>query len=823
MSYRAFSVILASSLALLACTQNISQSTQVLVNQPGLRTGFSALGGVSLDPTVEMYCNKQIIEGDKGYARSLQRQYRQYLNQLMSLTTGGRLGNSGSIYGGDVQPSGYPMTTPSWVPSSFPTAAPTSAPTTAPTAAPSTAPSAVATSDISVVEKTSFNGKIYDQNGNPVDGVSIKVRSLSTAVLYEETSTTAGGAYAFNNAPAGVQVEITVTKPGYAPRTRVEVLKSNKTGDPNANRYDFGTADGSSDFGVGYNGFSDLPEIIAVSPSRNATGIAADTKLMLTFSEPMDKPSVENALVIYKQGEAQAFLDSDDFEIEWNSDDTVVTFRFKAGVKLDGQQGYEIRFKPDTVIKDKSGTGRSTDYFKLTNGNYEAQSRFSVQHFMLQQLAAPSPEPTPLPPVTKSRDFYYFSYDDSASVAGVELTKHALENKQLPQQDWAKTWEFLNYESFDHIEQEQQGLFKISLGLWKHPHPYNPNVEAYEIGAHVTAPYQCLASRQNLNLTILLDVSGSMNEAAALSQAENGQVTSKIDLAKAGLKDMYASLKPGDIVNLMVFSNKASTELQRYVVGKETEAKYLSAVDAIKAEGGTNLQMALEEAYRQAEANVDSKKMNRLLLMTDAHPTEGNIDISLIRNKTAAGQAQGVYLSALGIGHTHNQALLNEITEAGRGGYFTIQSRADMREAIRDRFIPLMSVIARNVRFKLEFPGWLRHGKTAAEQVSTDPTKVQPTNFSANTSQYFWEQFLAYEQEYDSKQSVKLSISYQDPQTGEQEVVHFEKSLAEILDRDLSNIKAAHMIQLTTALIKQESSADQVDQELKTLLKDVGR
>lgn len=822
MSYRAFSVLLASSLALLACTQNISQSTQVLVN-PASRTGFSALGGVSLDPTIELYCAKQVIEGDKGYARSLQRQYRQYLNQLMSLTTGGRLGNSGSIYGGDVQPSGYPVATPTWAPSEPPSVEPTIAPTSAPSTAPTTAPSPVPTSDISVVEKTTFNGKIYDQNGQLVNGATIKVRSLSSAVSYEETVTTTGGAFAFNNAPAGVQIEITATLPGYAPRTRVEVLKSNKTGDPNANRFDFGSDGSNSDFGVGYNGFSDLPEIIAVSPGRNATAVAADTKFMLTFSEPMDTASVENALIISKLGQESAFVDSEDFDIEWNSDDTVVTLRFKTGVQLDGKQDYEIRFKPDTVIKDKSGAGRSSDYFKLTAGDYEDQSKFSVQNFMLQQLSSPNPEPTPLPPVTKARDFYYFSYDDSASVAGVELTKHALENKQLPQKDWAKTWEFLNYESFDHIEQEQQGLFKVSLGLWKHEHPGNSQVEAYEIGAHVTAPYQCRESRKNLNLTILLDVSGSMNEAAALSQAENGQVISKIELAKAGLKDLYTSLKPGDIVNLMVFSNKASTELQSYTVGKDTQDSYLKAIDAIKAEGGTNLQLALEEAYRQAETHIDSKKMNRLLLMTDAHPTEGNMDISLIRNKTASGQAQGVYLSALGIGHTHNQALLNEITEAGRGGYFTIQSRADMREAIRDRFIPLMNVVARNVRFKLEFPGWLRHGKTAAEQVSTDPGKVQATNFSANTSQYFWEQFLAYEQEYDSKQSVKLSISYQDPDTGEQEVVHVEKPLGEILDRDLSNIKAAHMIQLTTALIKEETSADQVDQELRTLLKDVGR
>ena len=48
---------------------------------------------------------------------------------------------------------------------------------------------------------------------------------------------------------AEVEVTSAETRPGYTTRRRVEVLKSNDQGDPNANRYDFGT-DASADVSV---------------------------------------------------------------------------------------------------------------------------------------------------------------------------------------------------------------------------------------------------------------------------------------------------------------------------------------------------------------------------------------------------------------------------------------------------------------------------------------------------------------------------------------------------------------------------------------------
>ena len=68
-----------------------------------------------------------------------------------------------------------------------------------------------------------------------------------------------------------------------------------------------------------------------------------------------------------------------------------------------------------------------------------------------------------------------------------------------------------------------------------------------------------------------------------------------------------------------------------------------------------------------------------------------------------------------------------------------------------------------------------------------------------------------------------LTITYEDPRTRQQKTERLEKSLAEILDKDLQNLKAAHLVGLTTALVRREVSAAEVRQELDQLLPDVGR
>ncbi|MBT9548235.1 MAG: carboxypeptidase regulatory-like domain-containing protein [Candidatus Sericytochromatia bacterium] len=266
-----------------------------------------------------------------------------------------------------------------------------------------------------IIELTKFAGKIFDDAQSPLDGVTVKVKSLNSSVPYEATTVTAGGTYAFNNAPSGVQVEIVSSKAGFTARKRVEVLKANKQGDPNVNRYDFGTDGGAFTFSEVYNALSDKPEVVTVTPVRNGSGVEPKTSFVLKFSEPIDKKTAEDTFSIRSFNSRRLTVDSGNnatintfigsslissptgtpiwdkgaFNIAWNSDDSEVTFSFKEEKLLPTDKDsnlvpdYNVAFRSfssgDRALKDKSGISRNEKHFKLTDGDFEESYKFSIK------------------------------------------------------------------------------------------------------------------------------------------------------------------------------------------------------------------------------------------------------------------------------------------------------------------------------------------------------------------------------------------------------------------------------------------------------------
>ncbi|MGV3526803.1 MAG: carboxypeptidase regulatory-like domain-containing protein [Candidatus Sericytochromatia bacterium] len=313
--------------------------------------------------------------------------------------------------GPSANPSGNPSGGPSANPSSDPSGNPSANPSGEPSGNPSPTPTPTALpSDVSVLEPTTLNGMIYDDTQAPLSGATVRVRSLSSLSNFDATATSAGGSYVLNGVPAGIQLEITATLPGYTTRKRVEVLKSNKNGDPNANRYDFGTNGSASSFGTAQNALSDKPEVVQVTPERNASGIAPASNLVLRFSEPMDRNTVLDNLEIKAYTGEKLSVDSSGspltvtgsgaltslagtriwdksaFNASWNSDDTELTLSFRDGRSLPSDKEsskvpeYQVALeRQDGQLKDKAGVTRNNNYFKLTDGAFERSYKFSIQ------------------------------------------------------------------------------------------------------------------------------------------------------------------------------------------------------------------------------------------------------------------------------------------------------------------------------------------------------------------------------------------------------------------------------------------------------------
>ncbi len=397
--------------------------------------------------------------------------------------------------------------------------------------------------------------------------------------------------------------------------------------------------------------------------------------------------------------------------------------------------------------------------------------------------------------VDSASKFFYFSYDDSASTAPVELVKYKLNNNQLPSSSLARAWEFLNYESFDPSGPESLGTFSVSIGVMKRP-AQEPGDSDYYLGVYIASPEITVAQRQNVVLTLVVDVSGSMDW---MSTNETELGARKLDIVKYGLTQMAAMLKEGDVINLVTFSNDAQIILSN-VLFSQISTSFLPAVNALDVIGGTNLADGLQKGYEAALSTFDPTKMNRVVMITDAYANIGEVDSTVISQNTRINELEGIYFSGIGVGSDFNEPFMNDLTEAGKGSYFSVITNSDAKRAFQDRFIALVSVAARHVQFRLDFPETFTHVTSAAEETSTVSKDVQPTNFSYNTTQYFYEVFTG-PSDTTQTRDFTLTITYIDPATDTQVTKTVTKTVEALTGLQENNIRDAEIIFLFTELV----------------------
>jgi len=400
-------------------------------------------------------------------------------------------------------------------------------------------------------------------------------------------------------------------------------------------------------------------------------------------------------------------------------------------------------------------------------------------------------EPSAEVPIT-TKDVY-LSYDDSASTASLNLVKYSLDNNEhyYISSSLGRSWEFLNFEEFTSSSFTTHLPFNISIGMLKTEHNSSSNL--YELGIHIESETLSNTQRDPLVLTILVDISGSMGE-----ETDNSYEASitLMQLLKNGLGILKNNLIEDDIINLVTFNSNAHVVIQDLnISGESAKDSFQTSVDSLSEAGSTNLDEGIKKAYELANASFDSSKQNRVIILTDAYANTGEVDASIISNNTKINNAEGIYFSGLGYGANFNEDFLNELTEAGKGAYFSILNAQDNTRAFDTKLQALLHVAARDVEFKVTYPDGLQHSISASEESSTEQNVVSKTNFSYNSDQYFYEGFYTTEHGLEIEdENISFTITYKDPITYEEKSIKIDSKIDSLLTLEQNNIQEARLI-----------------------------
>jgi Ca-activated chloride channel family protein len=255
-------------------------------------------------------------------------------------------------------------------------------------------------------------------------------------------------------------------------------------------------------------------------------------------------------------------------------------------------------------------------------------------------------------------------------------------------------------------------------------------------------------ARKQLNLVVVLDVSGSMSSAFSdyyydrygnKHTPEGDTDTPKIEVARQALTSLTEQLRPEDRLGVVLYSSDSSVAKPlRKVEQTDMDAIRGHMQEDIVAGGGTNLDAGLTDAtellseYSGADQTTTE---NRMIVLTDAMPNLGTTSSDGLTSDLSDNAKQNLYTTFIGIGVDFNTELVDSITSIRGANYYGVHSTDEFERRLSDGFKYMVTPLVFDLSLELDADGYeieQVYGSTAAEESTGEIMRVN-TLFASPT------------------------------------------------------------------------------------------
>lgn len=296
------------------------------------------------------------------------------------------------------------------------------------------------------------------------------------------------------------------------------------------------------------------------------------------------------------------------------------------------------------------------------------------------------PDATPNP-VRRTADQRVSTFSIDVDTAAYANVRRFVRDGTTPPRDAVRVEEMVNYFNYDLPRPASAAEpFAVSTSLVASPWAEGRQVlhvalTGYELPA---------AQRRPLNLTFLVDVSGSMSS------------PDKLGLAQRSMNLIIDRMRPGDTIAVTTYASGARVLLSP-TPGTE-KLKLRCAVASLASGGSTAGAAGMVNAYDQAEAAFGRDKVNRILMFTDGDFNVGVTADKSLEDYVAEKRETGIYLSVYGFGRGNYQdARMQAISQAGNGTAAYVDDLDEARRLFGPLFDRGAFPIADDVKIQVEF------------------------------------------------------------------------------------------------------------------------
>jgi Mg-chelatase subunit ChlD len=296
-----------------------------------------------------------------------------------------------------------------------------------------------------------------------------------------------------------------------------------------------------------------------------------------------------------------------------------------------------------------------------------------------------TPPPVPQPEVL-TRDNAFSTFSLNVADVSFKLAAASLEKGAMPDAASIRSEEFLN--AFDYRDPQPAPGVPVAFSWERAQYPFAQNRDVLRFSVKTAA-----AGRDGgrpLNIVLALDSSGSMERA------------DRVQIVREALRTLAAQLQPQDKLSIVTFTRTARLWVDG-VSGTNASAA-VQRVSEITPEGGTNLEDAMDLAYRTALRHYAANAINRVVLLTDGAANLGDVTPANLKTKVEAHRKQGIAFDCFGIGwEGFNDDLLEQLSRNGDGRYGFVNSPEEAGTEFAGQLAGALRVAASDVKVQVEF------------------------------------------------------------------------------------------------------------------------
>jgi len=228
--------------------------------------------------------------------------------------------------------------------------------------------------------------------------------------------------------------------------------------------------------------------------------------------------------------------------------------------------------------------------------------------------------------------------------------------------------------------------------------------------------------RPNINLSIVLDVSGSMD----CSFGEGDNLT-KIDVAKTSLiSGLLPQLTPKDYLSIATFTETAHIVQPIQPLPSVDMATLKTKVSALSPGGGTALLAGMNAAAQQLKSVAGNENESRVFYFTDMDPGTSPRDCDQLFALTETlAEKHSIFVTFIGIGVDFNSAVVKRIAAIKGCSYLCVRSSRDFKKMMDEEFKFFVTIAAQDVKVQLrnlQTSGW------EVEEVFGSPGNEHPVD-----------------------------------------------------------------------------------------------